>query len=233
MKRIRGGKKSLKLFHLVTINSTFQNSVCRSIFGGYLLSSMVNTAWVSAVSPFYSWLRRPGGGFAVCIPLFPTHSGRGSPHNIPFLCVFNLLSGVHCLQGPGAPGAVQGGGGGLWGAEPAHAVRLILQQKRGFAGTVLLPCTWAQLFEPRRCVSAVVPRGPHRLVLFSRCLCQLRGASSPGTTCRTSVVPALLSLQSVTVLVFLSERRALLQLGDVFVVCFTNVFTTFNLTGNF
>lgn len=68
-------------------------------------------------------------------------------------------------------------------------------------------------------------------VLFSRWLCQLRGASSPGTTSGTSVVPELLSLQSVTALVCLHACRALLQRGDSF-VCFTHVFTTFTLTGN-
>ena len=70
-------------------------------------------------------------------------------------------------------------------------------------------------------------------VLSSRWLCQLRGASSPGTASRTSVVPELLSLESVAVLVCRSEGRALLQLSSIFVVCFTDVFTTFNLIGNF
>ena len=70
-------------------------------------------------------------------------------------------------------------------------------------------------------------------VLFSRWPCQLRGALSPGTISRTSAVPELLSLQSVTVLVCLSECRVL-QLCDIFVVvCFTDVLTTSNLTGNF
>lgn len=70
-------------------------------------------------------------------------------------------------------------------------------------------------------------------VLSSRWLCQLRGASSPGTASRTSVVPELLSLESVAVLVCRSEGRALLHLSSIFVVCFTDVFTTFNLIGNF
>lgn len=81
-------------------------------------------------------------------------------------------------------------------------------------------------------MSVVVPGGPHRLcVIFSVAL-PVGGASSPGTTSRTSAVPELLSLQSVTVLVCLSECRVL-QLCDIFVVvCFTDVFTTSNLTGN-
>lgn len=82
-------------------------------------------------------------------------------------------------------------------------------------------------------MSAAVPRARTGLVPSSRWLCQLEGASSPGTASRTSVVPELLSLESVAVLVCRSEGRALLQLSDIFVVCFTDVFTTFNLTGNF
>lgn len=59
-------KKSLKLFHLVTISSsTFQSSLCRSVFGGYLLS----------------WVGEPGGRVG-CVSLPFRRVGRVS---LPFL----------------------------------------------------------------------------------------------------------------------------------------------------
>lgn len=82
-------------------------------------------------------------------------------------------------------------------------------------------------------MSVVAPGGPHRLCVISRWLCQLRGAPSPGTTSRTSVAPELLSLQSVAVLMRLSECRVLPLCRVLLLVCFTDVFTTSNLTGNF